>query len=100
MMQNDILREQQRDAIALLMVKVQFRYTNLTKRMLKFIRTTHMHQKFYHRALHIILQMEMKWRMEAFYRILKLVRYAPEEYWEWQGKNGFFRKIKRALGGK
>ena len=56
-----------------------------------------MNKTFVHRGLHVIDQMDEKKKIESFKHLVKLYNYAPESFWNWQNKGGFFSKLLKKI---
>ena len=56
-----------------------------------------MNKTFVHRGLHALYQMQEKRKGDSFNYLVKLYIHAPEEFWDWQNKGGFFSKLLRKI---
>ena len=74
-------------------VNLIYVFTKIKKRFQHKLRFHHMNKTFVHRGLHVLDQMNEKKKIESFKYLMKLYMYAPESFWDWQNKGGFFSKL-------
>ena len=74
-------------------INLIFVLTKLKKRYLRRIRYWHLKKTFLHRGLHALDQMCERRKCDSFIYLLKLYYHAPEAFWEWQNKGGFFKNF-------
>ena len=65
------------------------------RKYLRRLRYWHMEKTFLHRGFHALDQMLERRKSETFVYIQKQYYYAPEKFWEWQNKGGFFKNLFR-----